>query len=350
MRNIPGLQVELKALKEREPNLRIREQADHLKISEVERLGLELGDRIEVLVGDYKALLKRIPEIGQVIVITRNEYCVHELTGTYNSIQFKEGHEMGIVANEKIDLRFLMKEWEYALAVSMTKGIVELFSFQFFDKYGTAVHKIFTRKGSNIDAYKAIKQDFLAEYQVPMLIYKGEKPSGKGLNEKPAGLTAFHKAWKSLKHTHDFYGFLKRFKVSRLTALENAPIGYAIKVGYNKIEQLLTRVVKEGIRIMTLVESPGCVQIKSGRIHNLKYVEKWFNILDPGFSLHLDTSGVNQVWVVRKHTDYGIITSLEVYDASGELILTFYGERNSGGTELPEWRNAIDSILDEEDW
>lgn len=352
MKDIKQLKNELNDLRQKEPNLRSRSQAQRLGISEAERLSLDMGESVSRLEGDFKELLLRIPEIGQVMALTRNETCVNELTGTYDSVKFKENnHGMGTVVNDKIDLRFFMHNWKYGLAVTMEKPDKTLYSFHFFDENGTAVHKIYTRKDSDIEAYDAIKNEFLAENQEPIRIDEksnDEEPSGKS-NSDFDDADSMQKAWMNLSHTHDFFGMLRKFDISRLTALENAPDGYAVKVENNAVESVLEEVVENKVPIMTFVQSPGCVQIQSGEIQNLRWARGWYNILDPDYNLHLDMDRVQQSWIVRKPTDYGIITSLELYDVDDELAVTFFGERKSGGTERPEWREAVDTILEEKD-
>src|SRR3546814_4658978 len=71
---------------------------------------------------------------------------------------------------------------------------------------------------------------------------------------------------------------------------------------------------------MIFVGSPGMVQIHTGPVTTLKQVGPWFNVLDPGFNLHLRDGDITEAWVVRKPTRDGIVTALEVYDAEGRQI------------------------------
>jgi len=47
---------------------------------------------------------------------------------------------------------------------------------------------------------------------------------------------------------------------------------------------------------------------------------------------------------VRKPTVDGFVTSLEAYDASGEMIIQFFGKRKEGMTERADWREILDSL------
>ncbi len=63
--------------------------------------------------------------------------------------------------------------------------------------------------------------------------------------------------------------------------------------------------------------------------------------MDPGFNLHLREDLVASAWLVRKPTTDGIVTSIEVFDARGELIVQMFGARKPGVPELEEWRTLV---------
>ena len=78
---------------------------------------------------------------------------------------------------------------------------------------------------------------------------------------------------------------------------------------------------------MVFVGNRHCIQIHSGPVQNLKWMDTWFNVLDPEFNLHLKTPGVTELWRVRKPSSDGVITSWEAFDAEGELVLQLFGAR-----------------------
>jgi putative hemin transport protein len=64
-------------------------------------------------------------------------------------------------------------------------------------------------------------------------------------------------------------------------------------------------------------------------------------VLDPGFNLHLREDLIEDVWVVEKPTSDGVVTSVEAFDARGELMVMFFGARKPGQSELVAWRNIV---------
>ena len=47
---------------------------------------------------------------------------------------------------------------------------------------------------------------------------------------------------------------------------------------------------------------------------------------------------------MRKPTKDGHVTSLEAYDAQGEMIIQFFGERHEGEAELEDWRMIAENL------
>ncbi|MBA4267107.1 MAG: hemin-degrading factor, partial [Comamonadaceae bacterium] len=78
------------------------------------------------------------------------------------------------------------------------------------------------------------------------------------------------------------------------------------------------------------------------RVEPLEMAGKtWLNVLDPGFNLHLREDRIADVWVVEKPTVDGVVTSLEAFDADGELMAMFFGARKPGQVEQAAWRHLL---------
>lgn len=95
---------------------------------------------------------------------------------------------------------------------------------------------------------------------------------------------------------------------------------------------------------MCFVANEGTVQIHSGPIYNVQAMGPWINVMDPTFHLHLRLDHIAEAWVVRKPTKDGHVTSLEAYNAQGEMIIQFFGKRKEGFDERPDWRAIIESL------
>ena len=54
---------------------------------------------------------------------------------------------------------------------------------------------------------------------------------------------------------------------------------------------------------------------------------------------------MTDAWVVRKPTEDGIVTSVELYDAQGVLLVQFFGERKPGQVEREDWRAIVQEAV-----
>ena len=347
MRNIDDLKQQLITLKVAEPKLRARGLAKKIGISEVELTSLSIGGNVTRLVGDWKSLLLGMKNIGYMMALTRNEACVHERKGIYDNIKFYGGaHNMGVAVNPDIDLRFFMKEWEYGLDVEINRGKVgKLYAFQFFNKRGEAIHKIYCTPQSDLEAYHKLVHLFTANEQNPITEVDTSPLSGKIITpDKDIDIESFQASWEGLKDTHDFFGMLRKYNVTRTQGFRLAPKGFSQKVDNLAVVRTLKNAAAQKVSIMCFVHSKGCIQIHTGKIRNLKLYGDWYNIMDKAFNLHLNLEEVAETWIVKKPTEDGIVTSLELFDKNGDLIVYFFGERKPGKPELKGWREIIDNV------
>jgi len=329
------LKANYDALMAAEPKLRARERATRLQVSEAELVAAQCGVEAKALNGTPQDIFLELASLGEVMVLSRNDWCVHERHGRYEEIHAKG--PVGMVLGKDIDLRMFFSHWKHAFAVTENSRL----SVQFFDAEGTAIHKVYITEKSDSAAYDALVQKLAAEQTPAIQIEAYPADSTPTHCEDPAALRSH---WLSLTDTHSFFPMLKQHKVTRLGALKAAGADLAQVVAIDAVETMLLGAAELQVPIMCFVSNRGMVQIHSGPIQKLLRTGPWFNILDPMFNLHLDTSAISECWVVRKLTSDGWVTSLEVYTATGELMVQFFGARRPGVPELPEWCKLLSNL------
>jgi putative hemin transport protein len=325
-------------LKSEQPKLRIRDAAKQLDSTEAELLATQIGENVIRLNDQFKELLLEVINLGHVMALTRNDYAVHERKGEYLKTSFN-GH-LGLVLGEDIDLRLFMQAWKYGFAVQEA----DRKSLQFFDLYGVAVHKIYLTEKSNVDAYAALVDKYKATSQTGFLEISIEEVPEVELPDTEINVAEFQQAWKELKDTHDFFGMLRKYRVSRTQAMRLAPSNYVRKVEKGAVNKMLRIVAELELPIMVFVGSRGCIQIHTGEVKNIVEAGPWLNVLDPLFNLHLRMDAIADAWIVTKPTEDGEVNSLELFDDKGENIALFFGKRKPGIPEKQEWRHVLASI------
>lgn len=328
------------ALKAEQPHLRIRNAADALGVSEGELLATTVGEGATRLNPDFPGILSEIESLGKVMALTRNDECVHERKGVYLNGDFSNPHAQ-LFVGEDIDLRIFLSQWKSAFAV--VEGDKK--SLQFFGKDGLAIHKIYLTKDSNEEAFDSLVEKFKSDDQSSGFETEAIAPKAEEKPDSEIDVDGFQAAWRELKDTHNFFMMLRQFGVSRLQALRLAPdLTFARKIENDKISALLEQASARDLPIMVFVGNRGNIQIHTGNVKKTMWHGTWFNVMDPNFNLHLDTARVAETWVVRKPTEDGLVTAVEVFNKEGEIIVQFFGKRKPGIPELEQWRKLVGEL------
>lgn len=331
----------IRAFRAENAKMRERDIAARLGVSEAALVAAEVGISAIRIDADANRFLERIASLGEVMALSRNESAVHEKIGVYENI--KSGVQAAIVLGENIDLRIFPTRWAHGFAVTKTDEAQTRLSLQFFDKAGNAVHKVHLRPASNVEAYHALVADLRLEDQSQDFV---EDFAGYGQDEIDGDVSRdeLRDHWSRMTDTHQFFGMLKRLKIGRQAAIRAVGEDYAWKLDAGAVVEMMQACVSEGLPIMCFVANEGTVQIHSGPIFNVATMGPWVNIMDPTFHLHLRQDHIAETWAVRKPTKDGHVTSLEAYNAKGEMIIQFFGKRKEGFDERRDWRAIIENL------
>ena len=332
------------AFQDEHPNVRIRTAADRMGVSEAELVATGCGEHVTRLDGGWSALLREFESLGPVMALTRNDAAVHEKTGVYHNVSFTDAHNMGLVLDDDIDLRLFMDHWAMGFAVETPwsggrDGVRR--SLQFFDRDGTAVHKVFVTRKSDLDAYAALVDTYRHDDQSIEQTVEAVETSTEETPVSEIDVDGFLQEWADLKDTHDFFPLMRDYDVSRTQALRFGEGRFTQRVPAESLRRTLQAAAEQETPIMVFVGSRGCLQIHTGPVKTLKATPPWYNVLDPGFQLHLNEAMIDQAWVVEKPTTDGIVTSLELLDADGGIIARLFGKRKPGQPEREDWRAIL---------
>jgi putative hemin transport protein len=329
-------------LKKQQPQLRVRDAAHQLGVSEAELVATTIGPDTVRLKEDWANLIITCKSLGKVMALTRNEGCVLEHKGNFQKIDL-----MGQAPNQvatvigPIEQRIFFSGWKFGFAVTnhTPRGVMR--SFQFFDKAGDAVLKIFLQEKSNIEAYEQILNDFRREDQCNELEVEAyEKPDFA----KKIDLDAFTQDWENMEDTHDFFGMLRKYNVHRLDAVKWIGDKWAYEVDRLSARKIVETASSEKLPIMIFAGNKGNIQIHQGKVRTIRQLGNWLNVMDPDFNMHLNEDQIDSAFVVHKNTTEGLVSSLELFDKEGEMIAQFFGLRKPGIPQLKAWKDLIDSL------
>lgn len=330
-------------LQQDEPRLRIRDAANRLGVTEAEILAAGCPEPNTRLKMDAAGLLDGLRTLGELMVLIRNDAAVHEKDGPMTEAEI-DGM-VGVVHGGPLDLRLFFRVWTYAFAVrSPAQGSIRR-SIQFFDERGDAILKAFLpleAAQEKVLAFEELVRGFADHASAPVIVEKGSDAADRP--DVDIDVEALRADWAALQDTHDFFGMLRKHRVGRLQALRLVGAPFATEVPKDIAQPLLEFASTTQLPIMVFVGNRGAINIHSGTVNRVKANHGWLNVLDPAFSLHLDTTKVRSAWQVEKPTVDGVVTSIELFDEKGESIALFFGERKPGIPELPAWREALQTI------
>ena len=291
---------------------------------------------------DWHEMMNSLEPLGEVMALTRNASCVHEKIGIYQNAIMTE--RVGVVASGNIDLRAFYSKWAHGFAVSEMTIRGRQHSLQFFDVSGVAIHKIYLREHSEVNAYQNLVKHFADGSQQAGVYTESLAPKSPEQADQQIDVQALHQAWAALRDTHDFFSLLKTHGVSRVQALRLAQPKFVQQVHCADVLRVLTAAAAREIPLMVFVGNHGMLQIHSGPIQKVWYARPWLNVLDASFNLHLRMDHIDSAWIVKKPTVDGLVTSFEIFDAQGDAIAMLFGLRKPGQQELTAWRGLLDEI------
>ncbi len=331
------------ALKSNQPKLRIRNAATELGVSEAELVATQVGKTVQTLRPEFQNILSEIESLGKVMALTRNDDVVHERKGVYIGAELKNPH-VGLFVSADIDLRIFFSTWKYAFAV--TEGDEKpRHSIQFFAKDGEAIHKIYLVPDSNVVAYQALVKKYLSDEQSTEIDVEAALPKRKETVIENFDPTEFRAGWLAMKDTHEFFGLVKKYKLGRVQALQCAPDAHhAHQIKNEAMAYLLNEASARDLEIMVFVGNSGMIQIHTGPTKKVVEMDEWLNVLDPDFNLHIKSAAPYQSWVVRKPTEDGVVTSIEVFNEMDEMIIQFFGKRKPGIPEREDWQQLVADV------
>lgn len=315
-----------------------RDIAAEMGISEAELTEARLGHDAVRLRDDARAILAALEAVGETKCICRNEYAVHEQVGEFTH-QHLSGHA-GLVLNPRaLDLRLFLSQW--ASAFRLTDNGRQ--SIQFFDPHGDALLKVYATAQTNMAAWDALITEHTQDSPAPLAV----RPADPVKYADSADSATLENEWRAMTDVHQFFGLLRKHNLSRQQAFRLVSDDLACRIEKEALPGLLDTIHQDGNEIMIFVGNRGCVQIFTGALEKVAPMRGWLNIFNTAFTLHLREDSVDEVWVTRKPTSDGHVTSVELFAKDGTQIAQLYGQRTEGHPEQEQWRAQVDRLTTE---
>ncbi|MDO9162052.1 MAG: ChuX/HutX family heme-like substrate-binding protein [Methylococcaceae bacterium] len=307
------------------PQVRIRDAAAILGVSEAELLATDCGGSVTRLMGNWSNLLGELRALGPLMALTRNDYAVHEKTGLYTTLH-KVGDRL-LISGDNINLCLLLNHWYLGFAVTEDTHVGRRYSFQFFDHNGQAVHKIYLPDHGLLPVYLKLVNAFRSAYQSQAQGLSRSLP----VSEPDSADGDLPELWQRILHC------CKYSASERLTR----PVTEIDRLWF---QDLMHQLAQLTLPLRLVVKNHGAIQLHHGAIHNLKVTGPWFNVLDDGFNLHLNETAMVKLSAVSMPYRDGYLTGLELHDNRQQTIVAIFGGYDELYGEDPLWRDLVESL------
>jgi putative hemin transport protein len=297
------------------------------------------------LQGEFAPLLQRLATLGNLTEVTRNSSALLETEHVSGALYVN--NELELAPTEALHLRIFYPQWEhgYALAEYDAETQTQRHSLQFFDRHGSMMHQIVLVDSGDVDAFKQVVRDHRANEQLTpaQLVMPSDEATEQALRK--IDVNALRADWA---HTHNHQDFVQRqevFDQQRLRKLRLAGKAFAYQVANDSARIILQRMTEFGTAIMAQVGNAGMVQAYYGKIKKIGSKNSRLKIANTGFRMLLREDHIDSIWVAKKPTTDGIITSLELFNRQGMHIASFLSKKDNGQPEPREWRESIMRLL-----
>jgi len=314
--------------------------ANALGLAEVHLIAADVGKNVIRLKDGpdtANSILLRLHELGRIRASSRNDDIVLSVTGTTppgRLINVGEGREPRTFPGyfgPPIDLRPNLSNWQFAFAqITFTREGQVRRSLNFFDGQGRAVQRLYIDSADGITGFEAILQDYRAETQTSEIALTPEEPADPVRPDSQVDTAGLIAAWDAMTDVHQYAGLAGPSRAQRLASPD-------------ALGALLHAAAAADIEIMAFVSNSANTQIFTGKIEApTRSHGGWLQVTDAqGLSLLIREAGLDQIWHVKKPVNVGYLSTVEVYNAKGEIIVQFYSRRPPGKPESDTWRDIL---------
>ncbi len=331
----PALRDAWDALRAAQPGIRPREAALALGVSEAELVATGCGEHTVRLSPPWPPLLAGLSLLGRVVAQTRTARSVLEERGLYPSQPLRARASGGI------DVRPACDRWFVGYA-AVEAGVRQL---AFYDRSGTAVHKVFVLDGAQGDAWEALARRHAHAVQLPVEYLAPPSPV-RARPDMAVDVPTLRTGWAALQGHDGIDVLLHAHQVTRIQGLRLVGPRWAVPISCTSLPRVLRHAAIEGIPLTITVANHGGAQAYRGSLSRVYFSGRWLNARALDVSLQVRHDRVASAWLVRAPIFAGMTERYEFFDAHGEPVLQLASAREEGEAEPDRWRALVRRVAD----
>ena len=254
---------------EKKQKYRIRDASKILNVSEAELLSTKIDSSVKFLkINNYHEFKNELINLQSLMFLVRNESVVHEKIVKTKTLTIDSQHSSLVFKNNNFLLNLSLKSIEFIFSESTSNKGNKLNSFQFFDKNGNAILKIYL-KSNLYELFNSIVEKYNCKYS-----YELQKNSTNNQNKKTTKIIDKFNNW------------------DKESLIDN-----------QKLREALLKYSALKAPINLFVFNEHCIQHHFGKIHKIVDFKGWLNVLDPMFNIHIQENEINNKFFIYTHPD-----------------------------------------------
>lgn len=334
--NFDLLAAEIREARLHYPKMREKDLANAIDVSEAEIFASFVGYGNRRIAPGFADLFDGLVELGEVSVLTGNGSAVQENTVSLQSCVLGRGTVS--LFGENTQARLALSQWAHGYAVEKTEGTRVRKSLQFFDRFGTAVHKISACAGTDPNAWDRLVETISIndDAEGALSAIKAAHPTSDSRAEpgtEPTSLSGL-RIPPDLRRSR---GDNQELDCDQINVFRSPGASSTWPLDTGSVAALLRIASSEKIPVMCFVKNPGCRQVHTGFVGNVLEKGPYLNVMDPKFHLHVRLDHIAEVWAVHKPCERGQVIAVQAFDLSGQQIVQFRGSTGKARSNDINW-------------
>ena len=305
-----------------EKNHRHREIASLLNVTEVELLDSHVGvtklesiksfpnlARAIRLKPSWSSIIQDSQGFGEVMSLTRNAHAVHENLAFYKHASSSDG--VGMVLSEELTMRLMYERWEHGYLFEECKSTVVQRSIQFFDEFGTSIHKIFLMPHSHHWFFDELAKRWADSNQEPGIIVHEKLAHDQQINQ---GALA--------------------------SIIEERHANQKESINLDVVQSLLRSSVELKLPLIITVQNDGANQSHDGILGEIRDHNNWLHLINEQFNCHLQLAQMPKICINHQESPY----SIEMMNEEGFLLASIAVSTKATPVDRQAWEDLLDKI------
>ncbi len=296
---------------------RLSSYIERLAPTEVDLLTAATGKRVVCLAPDWPHILGDLFSLGYVRLLTAGTGAFVERYSNYPSPEFSGS--MAVLFDETMELRHDLTQWGRAFVVfpaSRSNAGSPECGLHFFDRRGTAMHRIFLSSAGSIEALERIAEEY-----------------GRNRDDRPARLFSSKDLSTTGPDEHPGQTAPRNNRLLR-------------RVQNSEVMRALQHCHHEKARSRISIGNAGSLQTYRGTFSAIHSNTFWTCVMDRDTVLYIRDAEIAETWIVHMETEDGEAMSLTAFAANGRPIVTLCSEALDSLRSDSRWNHLLESSPD----